>query len=434
MKKIFTYITLLMFLLIPLVSGAQSTSGTCTGNIRTDITAATDCINKATAQGQALGYTMSCKVEQLGLGGFTDPTSGKDYILNPVCTVNGSTGHGAYLLAGFTAQSGSNAIIQSVNPGWDILKTELAYEGAFAQCGGKAPYYVNGAYTCTAPPGALPLTTPPNGTTKTSGTSDSSAQAATQSMYKQIFSLNQTLTQLILSQYNGYAQTMLNSDSSVPVVTPTPQTSSQCYTFNQTLQNGSTGNDVFALTHALKHEGFLSQTTSTFDTTVMTAVKRFQEAHSTEILNILGLTQGTGVVAEKTRNYLNSKCIVPASVVATAPVSTGALACTPPVRSGIKNGKYVYMFKQNTDTTWTVTLNNLAYSVSSDPYYVPALFSFTATNALDLNRQNQGKFNYLQALPGTAAGNTEYANLFGSFNNAYYDWDAMTKPVVSSCK
>lgn len=101
--------------------------------------------------------------------------------------------------------------------------------------------------------------------------------------------------------------------------------------------------------------------------------------------------------------------------------------------SGIKNGAYRYTFTRNANGSWTVTLNNPAYSTPTDPYYVPANYSFTATDALDLNRQNQGRFNYLSTLPGTAAGNTEYDRLFGSFNNAYYDWDNMTKGLATPC-
>ncbi len=434
MKKIFQYSVMMFMFAVPFISHGQTTSGTCTGEIRTDLVAATDCINKATAQGQSRGYTMSCTVEQLPLGGFTDPTSGKDYILNPVCTVNGSEGHGAYLLAGFTAAAGSNAIIQSVNPGWDILKTELAYESAFAQCGGKAPYgsVVNGVsvYSCTPPPGALPVPASSVGSTKV-GTGDSlSTEAAVKEVLKSIFSVNQGLLQNIMNRYGEYSRTMLNPGTTT-VNTPVSTTpNSQCYQFTKTLQVGSSGLEVYALTYALKHEGFLSQTSSVFDTTTMTAVKRFQEAHATEILNILGLTQGTGVMAEKTRAYLNSTCIVPASIsLPTTPTTT---SCAAPTRTGIKNGVYRYTFTQRGDN-WVVTLNNPAYRTPGDPYYVPANFSFTAPNALDLNRQNQGKFNYLQSLPGTAEGNTEYANLFGSFNNAYYDWNALTSPLGAGC-
>ncbi len=430
MKKILLFGFLMVWMCAPSLSNAQSTTGTCTGEIRTDPVAAQDCVNKAIAQGEALGYDMSCKVEQLGLAGFVDPTSGKDYILNGVCTVNGSTGHGAYLLAGFTAAPGSNAIIQSVNPGWDILKTELAYGKAFAQCGGKAPYYVNGAYTCTAPEGALPVPASSVGSTKNQ--ESSAADVTTRASSALLSALNSLYANLVNTYKNTYGidigsfVTRRATSSETNGTNINITSNSQCYSFSNNLSFGNSGNDVFALSYALKQGGFLNQTTSTFDSTVMTAVKRFQEAHATEILSILGLTQGTGVVGEKTRAYLNSACIVPASAIVTT-TQTSTSSCSAP-RSGMKNGKYVYMFKKNSDNTWTVTLNNLAYSTPSDPYYVPPLFSFTATNALDLNRQNQGKFNYLQSLPGTAGGNTEYANLFGSFNNAYYDWDALTKP------
>lgn len=434
MKKISQYVFAVLFLIIPTLVSAQNTTGTCTGEIRTDPVAAQACVDKAIAQGEALGYEMSCKVEQLGLGGFVDPTSGKDYILNGVCTVNGSKGHGAYLLAGFTAAPGSNAVIQSINPGWNILKTELAYEGAFTQCGGKAPYFVNGAYTCTVPPGALPTQAPVGGSTRTN--ESTSASAVANQAHQAIFSSISQMVQNLLKNYDDYTKTTLGFTTTGSAVstnssnTPVSTTNSQCYQFTKTLQVGSSGLEVFALTYALKHEGFLSQTSSVFDTTTMTAVKRFQEAHATEILNILGLTQGTGVVAEKTRAYLNSTCIVPASI--SLPTTSTTTSCAAPIRTGIKNGVYRYTFTQKGDN-WVVTLNNPAYRTPGDPYYVPANFSFTAPNALDLNRQNQGKFNYLQSLPGTAEGNTEYANLFGSFNNAYYDWNALTSPLGAGC-
>jgi hypothetical protein len=197
--------------------------------------------------------------------------------------------------------------------------------------------------------------------------------------------------------------------------------------FTQILQFGSSGPDVLALTTALVREGFLTQTTSHFDATVMTAVMRFQEAHSTEILSILGLSQGTGVVAERTMAYLNTTCVVPDTIIP----PTNPTSCIQPVRSGIQNGKYRYTFAKNNNGSWTVSLNNPAYSTPTDQYYVQPNYAFIAINALDLNRQNQGRFNYLQSLPGTAVGNTEYANLFGSYNNAYYDWDNMTKNVTS---
>jgi hypothetical protein len=83
-----------------------------------------------------------------------------------------------------------------------------------------------------------------------------------------------------------------------------------------------------------------------------------------------------------------------------------------------------------------VQLNNPAYGVAGNTYYVSANYAFSAPNALDLNRQNQGHFNYLVSLPGTAEGNTFYQNMFGSFNNAYYDWNTMVAQLnakIATC-
>lgn len=109
--------------------GSASSAGVCTGNINTDVAAAQDCANKAQAQAEARGYTASCTVERVNLP-FNDPNTGEDYYLNTTCTVNNSTGHAAYLLAGYQAAPGSNAIITNINPGWGTLATELAYESS----------------------------------------------------------------------------------------------------------------------------------------------------------------------------------------------------------------------------------------------------------------------------------------------------------------
>lgn len=435
MKKI--YLLIFTLVCIPFLGYAQTTGNVCTGEIRTNLADAQACADKAEAQGRALGYNIECNVERLGLGGFVDPTSNQDYILNGVCTVNGSTGHGAYLLAGFQASSGSNAVIQSVNPGWQILKTELEFQNASNQCGGNTPYYVNGAYTCTRPPQPEPL--PITGTTKTN--LSSSPEVLAGATYQSIIDSVRRATERVLARYQVYARESLNLNLNVSPSAllgagssgTTP--SNQCHSFTQTIKAGDTGPDVLALTTALRQEGLLSYTTSLFTAEVMTAVKRLQEKHATEILSILGLTQGTGLVGDRTRAYLNTQCIKPdtAGSVATGggtvPPTTPSSSCVAP-RSAIKNGKYQYTFTKVVGGNWTVTLNNPAFRTPSDPYYVPANVSFSAPDARDLNRQNQGRFNYLQSLPGTPEGNTEYANLFGSFNNAYYDWDVMTKDVV----
>jgi len=269
------------------------------------------------------------------------------------------------------------------------------------------------------------------------------ANQAQQSIFSSIYQSFQTL----LSNYNQYAQSTLGFSLANTSSSGTSATS-QCFVFTRNLSYGDVGNDVRALTYALKQENLLSDMTSNFDANVMTAVKRFQEAHATEILTVLGLTQGTGVVGEKTRAYLNSKCIVPSYIVAnpvtpspTTPPPTNATTtpntcATTAFVSNQKTGVYKYTFIKNTDGTYKVQLNNPAYGSVGDKYYVAPNFSFNAPNALDLNRQNQGWFNYLSSLPGTAEGNTFYQNMFGSFNNAYYDWDAMTSQLnakIAAC-
>lgn len=441
MKRIFLFsIILCSFFLSTLSVVSAQTTSTCTGELLVDMTAAQNCANLAETQGTALGYTIDCRVEQQSLGGFVDPNTGKDYILNTVCSVNGSPyQYGAYTLVGYTAGTGSTAIITSVNSGWDILQTDIQYSNAFLACGGQQPYgsVVNGqnVYSCTPPPGTVTTSTVPN-------------TSSINSTVTGLTNLTKVLKSIILSSIYKPTQTVAQKAVSTFLGTTVPALGTPsagtvgCYVFNTTLQYGSSGLDVVALTYALKYEGFLSSVRSDFDATVMTAVKAFQEAHATEILTIQGLTQGTGVVGPKTREYLNTHCLTPANITmsavpATTPTptpTTPPVTCTPssvPTNSGIQNGKYRYTFTKASNG-WTVTLNNPAYSVPTDAYYVPANFAFTATDALDLNRQNQGRFNYLSSLPGTAVGNTFYADMFGSFNNAYYDWNNMTQNATTT--
>lgn len=279
-----------------------------------------------------------------------------------------------------------------------------------------------------------------NGGTSSTGTGGSGSSAGTTNQTTTTSSAQNYISSLtsILNSLTASARSVLNTTNpgSVAVLPPltgntgstgstgtNPPTS--CYVFTRNLSIGSTGKDVGALTTQLKKEGFISEVTEVFDTKVLNAVVAFQNAHKTEILTILGLSSGTGIVGTKTLAYLNSICVNYSTGTGTG-TGTGQ-SCTSPVRSGIQNGKYQYTFSKNTNGTWTITLNNGAYSVPSDQYYVQPNYSFIAVGKTDLNRQNQGRFNYLSTLPGTPEGNTEYANLFGSFNNAYYDWENMTK-------
>ncbi len=115
--------------------GSVSDMGPCTGETAIDKAAAENCAKKAQAQAIARGYTASCQVDTISM-----PGTGIEMVLGvkesylPTCTINGSSGHGAYLLAGFEAPSGSNALVQHINPGWDTLNYELSVCGRTATC------------------------------------------------------------------------------------------------------------------------------------------------------------------------------------------------------------------------------------------------------------------------------------------------------------
>ena len=91
----------------------------CTGDIYRDLEAAKTCAALAQSQGAALGYNISCGASKVTLPGSPP---GADYYISSICTVNGSAGHGAYMLAGF--DPGTSGYV-GVNSGWKILETEL---------------------------------------------------------------------------------------------------------------------------------------------------------------------------------------------------------------------------------------------------------------------------------------------------------------------
>ena len=102
-------------------SPVQNTTTTqkCTGDIYRNLEVAKTCAALAQSQGTALGYNISCSASKITLPGNTP---GADYYISSTCTVNGSAGHGAYMLAGF--DPGTSGYV-GVNSGWKILKTEL---------------------------------------------------------------------------------------------------------------------------------------------------------------------------------------------------------------------------------------------------------------------------------------------------------------------
>jgi hypothetical protein len=90
----------------------------------------------------------------------------------------------------------------------------------------------------------------------------------------------------------------------------------QAAVFNRNLTYGDTGQDVLLLQKILNSnsttqitqtgEGAPGQETTYFGNLTRRAVKKFQELYRNEILVPAGLTEGTGVVGQMTRNKLNT--------------------------------------------------------------------------------------------------------------------------------
>ncbi len=90
----------------------------------------------------------------------------------------------------------------------------------------------------------------------------------------------------------------------------------QTTSFTRTLKVGDSGSDVLALQKILNGNtttrvaasgpGAPGSETTYFGSLTSDAVARFQELHAAEILTPIGLTSGTGIVGEKTRQKLNA--------------------------------------------------------------------------------------------------------------------------------
>jgi hypothetical protein len=337
------YITSLLstfFLLIPLgFSYGQTTtsSSVCTGEIRTSEADAQRCVNLAQSQGTALGYTTSCRVERVELVAGVDPLSGLDHYFQGVCTVNGSTGHAAYLLAGFQAATTSNALIQTQSPGWNILQTELQYEAAYRQCGDKPPFYANGAYSCSVPVNSqnnipvfgVPSTKVSTGTTSSTTTVKSDATSPSAIIQKTQDAVFKTAFQDVKStieRYSDYTKSILGFNLSTSVTstntTTTPPAGTVCHEFSGTYQLGDSGVGVNFIIEALKNAGLLAKTDKPlfFDESVKKAVVLFQEKNKASILTPLGLTSGTGIVSTRTNAEFTKQCLAKEVLAALPPV------------------------------------------------------------------------------------------------------------------
>lgn len=110
---------------IPTLSHASAVSP-CTGPIYSDATASQACATLAETQGKALGYTITCASQKVGLL-YPELNTGLMYYYNATCTVNGYTGQSGELLAGYTGYTGlvnGRSLSWSGNTqGWDTFAT-----------------------------------------------------------------------------------------------------------------------------------------------------------------------------------------------------------------------------------------------------------------------------------------------------------------------
>ena len=83
-------------------------------------------------------------------------------------------------------------------------------------------------------------------------------------------------------------------------------TTAWCYTFNNNLSVGMSGNAVTELQTALQKNGESVTVNGTFDDQTAAAVTAFQEKYKSTILSPYGLSNGTGYAGKSTRAKLNS--------------------------------------------------------------------------------------------------------------------------------
>ena len=140
---------------------------------------------------------------------------------------------------------------------------------------------------------------PPTGTQPSGGVYKDNA-----SIQQYIYSLGDLVSKLV-NQYSNLKivdpQTSINTeDKNVPTGI------SSCLVLQTNLKSGDSGTDVLALSEFLVKQGFLTSKKLVFDSEMATAVKLFQEKNASQILVPLGLSQGTGIVAEKTREFIRT--------------------------------------------------------------------------------------------------------------------------------
>jgi hypothetical protein len=81
--------------------------------------------------------------------------------------------------------------------------------------------------------------------------------------------------------------------------------SSQCFAFTRDLSLNSSGDDVVALSKILIKEGLMDKFEgNVYNSSMQSAVSRFQEKYKEDILLPLDLARGTGIFATRTRDYI----------------------------------------------------------------------------------------------------------------------------------
>jgi peptidoglycan hydrolase-like protein with peptidoglycan-binding domain len=108
-------------------------------------------------------------------------------------------------------------------------------------------------------------------------------------------------------------------------------TATWCYTFNNNLSIGMTGNEVTELQTALQKDGESVTVNGTFDDQTAAAVTSFQEKYASQILAPYGLNNGTGYAGKGTRAELNSLFGCTGSNPITPPIVVNPVAPTAPV-------------------------------------------------------------------------------------------------------
>lgn len=254
----------------------------CTGDPRQNASDAFACKQIAETEGRARGLNISCQVSLVTYPS-TGPDTGSGYYYNIPCSVNGSSGHDAVLLAGYSGTALTNP---NINPTWSL-------------------------FTSATPTNTNTGTN--SGTNTNTGSGFSSANTNYPATISGVVSAQVNAAKNALSFINSGSSSYTLPTFTVPTSPITPTTNSTatnnntCQRINSSLRMGDSGAEVALLTAELVKEGLLSQPKTTFDTQVYNAVIAYQEKYASYILSPVGLTRGSGFVGPSTLSFMNSK-------------------------------------------------------------------------------------------------------------------------------